>query len=155
MALEIEHKYLVKNDSYREMAVNSVEICQGYLSRNPDRTVRIRIKGEKGYLTVKTRNVGDVRHEFEYQIPVDDARSLLAACLPPVISKIRHIVPYRGHDWEVDEFQGDLKPLVVAEIELAEPGESYDLPPFVGKNVTGDPAYYNSNLGKSEVNGAC
>lgn len=148
MATEIEHKFLVANDSYRAMATGSVEIEQGYLSREPERTVRVRVKDGYGYITVKGQNRGDTRREFEYEIPVADARAMLGMCLPPVISKRRWIVPYEGHTWEVDEFRGSLSPLVVAEIELPYSDTPYTLPPFVGKNVTGNPRYYNSNLGK-------
>ena len=146
MALEIEHKYLVKNDEYRSLAVSSEKIAQGYLSRVPERTVRVRIKGERGFLTVKGRNEGASRMEFEYEIPLADAGQMLAMCIPPVLEKIRHIVPYGGHIWEVDEFFGNHAGLVTAEIELASAGESYICPGFIGKDVTGDPAYFNSNL---------
>lgn len=148
MATEIEHKFLVANDGYRTMAAHSVEIEQGYLSRDPERTVRVRIKGDHGYITVKGKNAGDARLEFEYEIPLADARAILGLCIPPVISKRRWIVPYEGYIWEVDEFHGSLSPLIVAEIELPSSDTRYILPPFVGENVTGDPSYYNSNLGK-------
>lgn len=146
MALEIEHKYLVKDDSYKEMAQNHTHILQGYLSREPDRTVRVRVKGERGFITVKGRNSGDVRLEFEYEVPKADAEEMLGLCLPPVLEKVRWEVKYEGKLWEVDEFLGSLAPLVTAEIELTSSAESYSLPSFVGKNVTGDPRYYNSQL---------
>ncbi|MDE6480780.1 MAG: CYTH domain-containing protein [Muribaculaceae bacterium] len=146
MALEIEHKYLVKNDSYKDLAIDSVLISQGYLCREPERTVRIRIKGEKGYITVKGKNSGAVRTEFEYEIGLDDAKIMLSLCVPPVLEKIRHIVPFEGHIWEVDEFLGCRTGLVTAEIELESPDEWYAVPSFVGENVTGNPDYYNSNL---------
>lgn len=148
MATEIEHKFLVVNDSYQAMAVSSVEIEQGYLNREPDCTVRVRVKDGHGYITVKGKNAGDARLEFEYEIPLADARAMLGLCISPVISKRRWIVPYEGHTWEVDEFHGSLSPLIVAEIELPSSDTRYILPPFVGENVTGDPSYYNSNLGK-------
>ena len=146
MALEIEHKYLVRNDGFRNLATDSIHISQGYLCREPERTVRVRIKGEKGFLTIKGKNSGAVRSEFEYEIKLDDARKMLAMCVPPILEKIRYIVPFDGHTWEVDEFLGHLTGLVTAEIELATPDESYQIPDFVGKDVTGDAAYYNSNL---------
>lgn len=146
MALEIEHKFLVEEDSYIEMAVEVREIRQGYLQRDPARTVRIRTVGDRGYVTVKGITVGDTRREYEYEIPLADAREMLAMCLPPVIEKRRYVVPFAGKTWEVDRFGGPLAPLVTAEIELSEPGEHYETPPFVGREVTGDPAYYNSNL---------
>lgn len=146
MATEIEHKYLVKNDTYRSLATESWPISQGYLSRDPERTVRVRIKGDRGYLTVKGINRGAVRSEFEYEISKDDAETMLGMCVAPIVSKTRYIVPFGGHIWEVDEFSGALKGLVTAEIELNTEAESYDMPDFAGRNVTGDPAFYNSNL---------
>lgn len=146
MALEIEHKYLVKNDGYRPMAHASFAIAQGYLCKEPDRTVRVRLKGDEGYLTVKGKNRGSVRDEFEYRIPREDAEKMLEMCPPPVIIKTRHIVQYAGHIWEVDEFGGNLSGLVTAEIELNSCDETYEVPDFVGEDITGNPAYYNSNL---------
>ena len=146
MSLEIEHKYLVKNDNYRKMSVKSSHTIQGYLSRMPERTVRIRIKDDIAFLTIKGKNSGAVRKEFEYEIPITDAKELISMCEPPVIEKIRHIVPFSSHTWEVDEFLGSRKGLVTAEIELGDPDEIYDIPDFVGENVTGNPIYYNSNL---------
>ena len=146
MAFEIEHKYLVINDSYLQMQTAVREIKQGYLSRNPERTVRVRIVDDKGYITVKGLTNVDIRHEFEYSIPYEDAVMMLEMCVPPIISKKRHLVPYEGHIWEVDEFQGDLSHVVVAEIELKSRDEKYSLPPFVGADITGNPAYYNSQL---------
>lgn len=148
MGLEIEQKYLVKNDSYRGMSTSVREIRQGYLSRVPDRTVRVRTVDDKGFITVKGLTRGLVRLEYEYEIPVTDARELLTLCEPPVIEKRRYIVDYAGKKWEVDEFMGYLSPLVVAEIELNSEDEQYEIPPFIDKNVTGDPRYYNSNLSK-------
>ncbi|MDE6552421.1 MAG: CYTH domain-containing protein [Muribaculaceae bacterium] len=146
MAFEIEHKYLVTNDAFRQLATSEYRISQGYLSRNPDRTVRVRVKGDRGYLTVKGKNDGAVRREFEYEIPLKEAEELLGMCESPVIEKIRFLVPFEGKIWEVDEFFGSKTGLVTAEIELVSADEQYDLPPFVGENVTGNPAYYNSNL---------
>ena len=146
MALEIEHKYLVVGDSYRRMAVSQRHIRQGYLSRDPERTVRIRIVDDKGFITVKGITSGDARLECEYRIPLEDADSMLKICLPPLIEKRRYIVPYKGKIWEVDEFQGNQASLVMAEIELESSDENYELPPFTGENVTGNPEYYNSNL---------
>lgn len=146
MALEIEHKYLVINKSYVDMAYDAEEICQGYLNRTPERTVRIRTRGRKGFLTVKGKNSGDTRLEFEYEIPFDDAMKILGLCAPPLILKTRYLVNYCGMKWEVDEYHGDLEGLAVAEIELPSSDTSYSLPPFAGENVTGNPKYYNSNL---------
>ncbi len=146
MAKEIEHKYLVSSDSYVGMSSGSVEIAQGYLSRVPERTVRIRVAGERGFITVKGINIGDTRLEYEYEIPKSDAVEMLRMCEGRVIRKRRYYVDYDGLRWEVDRFDGDLAPLVVAEVELDRSRHDYRLPPFAGREVTGDPAYYNSTL---------
>ncbi|MDE7347789.1 MAG: CYTH domain-containing protein [Muribaculaceae bacterium] len=146
MALEIEHKFLVKNNSYRQLADVSHRIYQGYLCREPERTVRVRVKDQRAFLTVKGRNHGASREEFEYEISMEDAEKMLLMCLPPVLEKTRYIVPYKGKIWEVDEFYGSRAGLVTAEIELKSEEEEYDIPDFVGEDVTGDPRYYNSNL---------
>lgn len=151
MGVEIEHKYLVKDSSYREMASGSYDIKQGYLSRDSERTVRIRTAGEKGFVTIKGITRDCSRLEYEYEIPLHDAEELLSMCVPPVICKRRHIVPFQGKRWEVDEFFGVLQPLVLAEIELRSEDESYERPPFVGENVTGNPAYYNSRLSSTNI----
>lgn len=147
MALEIEHKYLVVGDCYRHMASERKDILQGYLCRTPERTVRVRTIGKKGFLTVKGKNDGDTRLEFEYEIPYDDAVKLLDMCEPGIIDKTRFLVSFKGMVWEVDEFHGSRKGLVVAEVEIPYSGYEYEKPPFVGENVTGNPDYYNSNLG--------
>ena len=146
MNLEIEHKYLVSDDSYKSLATNKIHIIQGYLSREKERTVRIRIADAKAYITIKTQNIGDTRNEFEYEIPMTDADILIKACIPPVIEKTRYIVPFEGFKWEIDEFKGNLNGLELAEIELPTSETKYTLPPFIGENVTGNPKYYNSNI---------
>ncbi|MCH5241394.1 MAG: CYTH domain-containing protein [Muribaculaceae bacterium] len=146
MAYEIEHKYLVDNGSFREMATGKIEIRQGYLNRNPDRTVRIRTMGTKGFLTIKSRNHGAKRLEFEYEIPGKDAEEILKLAEPGIVEKTRWIVPYEGLIWEVDEFHGSKKGVIVAEVEIPDDGINYKKPPFIGEDITGDPAYYNSNL---------
>lgn len=146
MAFEIEYKYLVKNDGYKTLATSFSRISQGYLCRQPERTVRVRIRDDKGYLTVKGKNSGALREEFEYSVPYDDAVKMLGMCEPPILEKIRYVVPFKGHVWEVDEFSGCRSGLVTAEIELASPEEEYAIPEFIGENVTGNQAYYNSNL---------
>lgn len=146
MPLEIEHKYIVKDNSYTQMAVSCLHIRQGYLSRDKNHTIRVRTKGDKAYITIKTQNIGATRHEFEYEIPTTDAGELLAICRGPIIDKYRYIVNYHGKTWEVDEFCGDLSGIVVAEIELSSPDEPYDVPDFIGENVTGRSEYYNSNI---------
>ncbi len=146
MAFEIEHKYLVKNDSFKELASSFSHILQGYLCKEPERTVRVRIKDKKGFLTVKGKNIGSIREEFEYEVPYADAEKMLKMCLPPILDKTRYVVPFEGHLWEVDEFGGVRQGLVTAEIELSSKEEEYVIPGFVGENVTGNPLYYNSNL---------
>lgn len=146
MGIEIEHKYLVINNSFKELAVTKHHITQGYLSKVPERTVRIRIINDKGFITVKGKNEGDRRIEFEYEIPVDDARSLMTLCMPGIIEKYRYIVPFGGYIWEIDEFLGERYGLTIAEIEIPSSDSEYLIPNFIGENVTGNPIYYNSNL---------
>lgn len=146
MATEIEHKYLVINDSYQELAVRSEEIVQGYIDRTPEHVVRVRRKGSRCFITIKGITRVDSRAEFEYEVPGDDFDGLLSLCSGRILRKRRWIVPFGGFTWEVDEYQADLAGLVVAEIELPASDTDYPLPPFAGKNVTTDPAYFNSNL---------
>ncbi len=147
MAKEIERKFLVKNTSYREMSVERKDIEQGYLNREPRATVRVRIVGSEARLTVKGLNDGAVRDEWEYAVPVGEAREMIDRCASGrVIVKTRYIVPFGGRTWEVDEFGGSLAGLVVAEVELPSADADPALPPFVGEEVTGDPRYYNSSL---------
>lgn len=147
MALEIERKYLVADDSFKALAASRIDIWQGYLSTAPEATVRLRIAGDNAYLTIKSKNVGAVRNEWEYVIPYADAilmKSICQSCL----EKTRYIVPFDGHNWEVDEFKGRHQGLTLAEIELSNENESFPTPPFLGDEVTGDPKYYNSSLSK-------
>ncbi len=147
MAKEIERKFLVTDASYKELASESHHIVQGYLNRDPDRTVRVRLLDSRGFITVKTRSHGATRNEWEYPIPADDAREMLNACDGPVLEKVRYIVEAgNGLRWEIDEFGGRLSPLVVAEIELPAEDTEFSKPPFIGKEVTGDPRYFNSSL---------
>lgn len=148
MAKEIERKFLVEDDSFKEMAVSSEDIEQGYLCTDPDSTVRVRIKGKRAYITVKSRNQGAVRNEWEYQIPEDDAHEMLECCRG-ILGKRRYIVPYDGLVWEVDVFRGRHSGLVLAEVELDREDARVSLPPFVGVEVTGDPRYYNSVLSEN------
>ena len=147
MGIEIEHKFLVKNDSYRSMAVSESEIMQGFLSRVPERTVRVRARGDKGFITIKGKGSGAAHPEFEYEVPLDDAKQMLSMCEPPVINKTRYIVMHDGNRWEIDEFHGELQGLVIAELEVVSEEYRFSLPPFVGLEVTGDRRYYNSQLG--------
>ena len=146
MAVEIERKFLVNSHEYRNMASACHTIVQGYLSKEPERTVRIRIKDDKGFITVKGKTIGCKRLEFEYEIPLDDAKDMLKLCLSPILEKKRYIVNYCGFKWEIDEFEGYLAPLVMAEVELPDESLPLQLPAFIGEEVTGNPKYYNSNL---------
>lgn len=148
MGVEIERKFLVKDDSYKAAASGCLEIRQAYLNTDPDRTVRVRVSGEHGYLTVKGRNHGAERREWEFEIPVGDAREMAGLC-DNGIEKRRWLVAYGGRTWEVDEYAGRHAGLVVAEVELESTDAEVDIPPFIGKEVTGDPAYYNSTLSKA------
>ncbi len=145
MPSEIERKFLVANNSWRDGSPGTM-IAQGYLSQEPDRTVRVRIGGEKAWLTIKGRSEGISRAEFEYAIPLEDARELLAMCLPSVIEKTRHEVSHAGHLWEVDVFHGANEGLVIAEVELADESISPELPPWVGAEVSAEACYFNSCL---------
>lgn len=147
MAKEIEKKYLVKSYSYRETASSRHSIVQGYLCRDINATVRIRILDDKAFLTIKGRNHGIARDEWEYAIPPADAREMLERCTKgSVIEKTRYIVPSGDLNWEIDEFHGVHSGLVLAEIELPDEKTDFCLPEFIGTEVSGDPRYYNSNL---------
>ncbi len=147
MGLEIEHKYLVKDDSYKKMSVKNDLIIQGYISRDKNRTVRIRVINDEAFVTIKGATCIDRRAEYETPISKNDAMEIIKnLCIPPIIEKTRYIVEHEGKKWEVDEFHGNLKGLVIAEIELKSSDEKYSVPSFIGNNVTGDPRYYNSNL---------
>ena len=147
MGIEIEHKYLVKDDSYKRLSDNNSTIRQGFLSRNPERTVRVRVRDDQGFITIKGKGDGAAHPEFEYEIPLDDAVRLMSLCEPPVIEKTRYIVMHDGNRWEVDVFHGSLEGLVIAELEVPSEDYRFSLPPFVGREVTGNPKYYNSQLG--------
>lgn len=145
MSIEIERKFLVNSLSYRTLATHKSEIKQGYLSKRIEATVRIRIKDNNAYLTIKGATVGATRKEWEYPIPIDDALEMLNQCESKIISKTRYYVPYDGYLWEVDEFT-EPPHLTIAEVELPSEEAELTLPPFIGEEVTGNPAYYNSNL---------
>jgi adenylate cyclase len=144
MGIEIERKFLVNGDAWRNAPATT--ICQGYLNRDKHRTVRVRIAGERAFLTIKGVNKGAARAEFEYPVPLEDARQMLAICEPPLIEKRRHVVEYHGSRWEVDEFLGANAGLVVAEIELTTPDQPFARPEWLGEEVTEDPRYCNSSL---------
>ena len=147
MALEIERKFLVKGDFMPDV-ISSSRIVQGYLASSPTASVRIRIYGEKGYMTVKGRmsESGMSRFEWEKEIPADEALSLLRLCAGGVIDKVRHIVPFAGHNIEVDVFGGANEGLVLAEVELSSEDEAFEKPSWLGQEVTGDMRYHNSML---------
>lgn len=146
MGLEIEKKFLIKNDNWKEIVLEEKEISQGYLSASPNRTVRVRIMGKVGFLTIKSKSKGSVRSEFEYEIPLDDAKELMELCEKPILAKTRHWVKHENHTWEIDVFEKENKGLVVAEIELTREDESFLIPDWIGKEVTEETKYYNSQL---------
>jgi adenylate cyclase len=147
MATESERKFLLKGE-FKKYAIKSENIIQAYISTTPGRTVRVRIKGEKAFLTVKGIQLkGTIsRKEWEVEIPVNDAREMLDICLPGIIEKIRYYVPVGKHMYEVDEFHGKNEGLLIAEIELGSENEVFQKPEWLGKEVTGRPEYFNSNL---------
>ena len=144
MPVEIERKFLVCGNSWRNG--QGIRICQGYLNRDKERTVRVRLSGEKAFLTIKGMNSGATRAEYEYEIPVSHAEELLKICDGPVLENIRYVVDYNGIIWEVDEFLGENEGLIVAEVELKSEDQSFDRPDWVGQEVTDEPRYFNSNL---------
>ncbi|MEB3826919.1 CYTH domain-containing protein [Phormidium sp. CCY1219] len=146
MATEIERKFLVKNESWRSLAIGTV-YRQGYIVANAQQSVRVRIIGQEAYLTIKGATVGRTRAEFEYPIPLEDARQMLETlCQPPFIEKKRYKVNWGELVWEIDEFDGDNKGLIVAEVELVDENQVIELPEWVGEEVSHDPRFYNVNL---------
>ena len=152
MAQEIEKKFLVKGD-FKGEAFKAMHITQGYLSSVPKRTVRVRVKGEQGFITIKgiSNASGAARFEWEKEIPIEEVQQLLEICEPGVIDKTRYLVKNTDgkHTWEVDEFYGDNDGLTVAEVELTDENEPFDKPAWLGEEVTGDPKYFNSMLMKN------
>lgn len=147
MALEIERKFLVDEKKIPAQILQRGEkISQGYLCTEPARTVRVRIKGQRGFITIKSANVGIVRQEFEYEIPLEDAQELLKLCKPNILEKVRYKVEYEGHTWEVDVFKGKLEGMILAEVELTCAEEYVELPDWIEREVSGDAKYFNSNL---------
>jgi len=146
MAKEIERKFIVKGDSWRSLG-SGKPYRQGYLSTVKERTVRVRTAGNKGYITVKGIAVGATRSEYEYEIPLADANEMLdCLCERPLIEKMRYRIPVNGVTWEVDEFQGENRGLIMAEVELTDQNQAVSLPDWIGAEVTGNPRYLNSNL---------
>lgn len=153
MAQEIERKFLVKGD-FKNLAKKETRITQGYLSSVPERTVRVRLKGDKGFITIKGigNESGASRYEWEKEIPNDEVKDLLSICEPGVIDKTRFLVEAGKHTYEVDEFYGENQGLTVAEVELSSENEKFDKPEWLGEEVTGDVKYYNSMLMKNPFN---
>ena len=147
---EIERKFLVVGEEYKSEAYNSTHIVQGYICRSPGRTVRVRVRGDKAFLTIKGGGSasGMSRLEWEREIPVDEALQLMLLCEPGIIDKTRWLVKAGEHTFEVDEFAGDNQGLVVAEVELGSEDEAFSRPSWLGEEVTGDRRYYNSSLTK-------
>lgn len=148
---EIERKFLVTSNRYKELYFAKSRIAQGYLNSDPERTVRIRIKGESGFLTVKGKSneTGTTRFEWETELSLADARPLLRLCEPGIIEKTRYEVRYGAHVFEVDEFEGDNQGLIIAEIELEDETENFEKPDWLGHEVTGDERYYNAFISKN------
>jgi adenylate cyclase len=146
--IEIERKFLVLNDTFIDLAVTKNRIVQGYLNSDPERTVRIRIKGDKGFLTIKGKgnDAGTTRLEWEREIPLPEAEKLLALCEKGIIDKIRYEIPSGIHTYEVDVFTGENNGLIVAEIELGTEDEVFEKPNWLGAEVTGEERYYNAYL---------
>jgi len=146
VGVEIERKFLLAGDGWRDLG-EPVLLRQGYLSSDPARVVRVRIEGERAFLTIKGKSQGATRGEWEYPIPVGEAAELLdALCPAPLVEKVRRRIQFGAHTWEVDEFLGANAGLVVAEIELASEDEAFDKPDWIGLEVTHDGRYFNSNL---------
>jgi adenylate cyclase len=146
MALEIERKFLV-NTELLNLDIPGTRIIQGYLHLSDQKTIRIRIAGDKAYLTIKGPDQNGVRSEFEYDVPLEDARYIMATyCINELIEKIRYKVEWSGKTWEIDEFLGKNKGLWLAEIELTDRDEVFDMPAFIATEVTGDSRFHNSYL---------
>jgi len=151
--IEIERKFLVNSNDFKSLASSKVFIQQGYLSKDPHRTVRIRIRDKQAFLTIKgiSNASGMSRFEWEKEIPLNEGKALMALCLPTIIEKTRYLVSQGELYFEVDVFEGDHKGLVLAEIEMPSETVKINLPPWIGKEVTGQKAYYNSYLSSKEL----
>lgn len=147
MATEIERKFLVQDDSWTSSVTSSRRIVQGYIAHTDNATVRVRVAGDHAWLNLKGVTTGISRSEYEYEVPVDDALSMLdELAVGPVIDKVRHVIPVGEHTWELDVFAGENEGLVMAEVELATADESYQRPSWAGEEVSDDARYYNVNL---------
>jgi CYTH domain-containing protein len=146
MGIEIEKKFLVTSDVWRKLG-REVRYCQGYLNRAAERTVRVRTVDGKGFLAIKGRVKGSTRLEYEYEIPIQECREILERLAEkPLIEKSRYTIEHKGLIWEVDEFYGENQGLIVAEVELESEDQTIELPDWIGKEVTADSRYFNSNL---------
>jgi CYTH domain-containing protein len=149
MAFETERKFLVVRDLWeREVKPEGIPVSQGYIAETGAGTVRIRIKGSQGFITVKGRTSGITRPEFEYPIPLNDVEEMMRILDPPKVSKTRYVIPFAGKTWEVDVFEGLNEGLILAEIELQSEDEVFERPEWIGEEVTADPRYANSELAK-------
>jgi adenylate cyclase len=146
MPAEIERKFLLASSEWRSNVTESRRIAQGYLSRDPARTVRVRISGEKAFMTIKGKTEGISRTEIEFPLPLETAQNLLPLCFQPLIDKTRHLVPHDGHFWEIDEFHGANTGLIVAEIELEAEDTAFARPDWLGEEVSHDFRYTNASL---------
>ena len=148
--LEIERKFLVRNSDYKRQAFSSSRIQQGYICSGHGRTVRVRVRDDRGYLTIKgpSDKEGVVRYEFEKEITLEEARELMKLCEPGLVDKTRYLVKSGNHTFEVDEFYGENEGLVMAEVELQRADEPFEKPDFIGEEVTGDHRYTNAHLSK-------
>lgn len=150
VAIEIERKFLINKDTWRDSVYKHSNYSQGYLSNTDGgASVRVRIAGDKANLNIKSMTLGVTRQEYEYDIPLADAEQMLnTLCTGPVIKKVRYFVDHQGHTWEIDVFEGDNTGLIVAEIELSAEDEVFELPSWVGKEVSDEPRYYNVCLAR-------
>ena len=150
--IEIERKFLVLSNQYRKTSHRKTRIIQGYLSKDLERTVRVRIRDDQGFLTIKgiSTDGGLSRFEWEKEIPLKDAKELMSICLPEIIEKTRYEVNFKGFLFEIDEFEGVYKNLIVAEVELKSTKDKIVLPEWIGKEVTGEKKYYNSHLSEKK-----
>jgi len=147
---EIERKFLIESTNFTKESIANDRIVQGYLNSNPERTVRVRIKGNKGFLTIKGKGnkSGTTRFEWEKEILLSEAEALLKLCESGIIDKIRYEIPFGKHTFEVDVFSGENQGLIIAEVEISSENEIFEQPNWLGKEVTGDKKYYNSYLSK-------
>jgi len=149
MPIEIERKYLLRNDDWKLAADQGTQYVQGYLVGSKAASVRVRVEGEKGFINIKSATLGVYRKEYEYPIPLDEAKELLITlCEQPLVEKTRYIVKHDGLEWEIDVFEGRNAGLIVAEVELESEDQKINLPAWCGKEVSEDPRYYNVSLVK-------